>query len=369
VGPTEQPDPVRFFADVYEFFRCVSQKAGGTLDEFYNLHGQLVRLSFAGPALTRITPALAHWAVEPSNGQPALTIRLWDDASTGSRMPPPPWLGYGVHDPDGGGLKGVYGRRGEVRGFNTERIRTVFQWGSDVLSVLDIQQGQALFWTRNAEQLPQWEIGSPLRNILHWWLHRQGLQYVHAAAVGTPSGGVLLVGKGGSGKSTTALTCLNSELLYVGDDYCLISSEPTPAVLNLYSTGKVKADNLHRVPHLASTIGNIDTLDQDKALLFLDSVLPHKLSRGLPLKAIMVPRVTGAVDTTLTAASVEVAMSALTLSTVHQLPGAGAAALEIIRRVTSQLPCYHLELGTELAQIPRVIKALLKTRDAVSGLS
>jgi glyoxylase-like metal-dependent hydrolase (beta-lactamase superfamily II) len=41
---------------------------------------------------------------------------LWDDASTGTEMPPPPWFGYGVHDPNGG-LKSVYGKRGEVRGY------------------------------------------------------------------------------------------------------------------------------------------------------------------------------------------------------------------------------------------------------------
>jgi hypothetical protein len=283
---------------------------------------------------------------------------LWDDASTGTEMPPPPWFGYGVHDPNGG-LKSVYGKRGEVRGFNTERIRTIFQWGSDVLSMVDIDQGQALFWTRNAEHLPQWEIGSPLRNILHLWLHQHGLQYVHAGAIGTPAGGVLLVGKGGSGKSTTALTCLNSDLVYVSDDYCLVSADPVPTVLNLYNTGKVRADNVHRVPHLASVIKSIDKLDQEKALFFLNQFMPEKLSKGFPLKAILIPRVTGNVDTMLTPAPETAGLSALTLSTVHQLPGAGPAALQIIKRLTRQLPCYYLELGTDLAQIPVVIKEML----------
>jgi len=300
---------------------------------------------------------LEHWAVEP-NGQPDLTIHLWDDASTNTQMPPPPWLGYGVYDPNGG-MKGVYGKRGEVRGFNTDRIRTAFQWGSDVLSVLDIEQGRAIFWTRNAEHLPQWEIGSPLRNILHWWLNKQGMQYIHAGAVGTPEGGVLLVGKGGSGKSTTALTCLNSDLVYVSDDYCLVSTDPTPTALNLYNTGKVREDNIHRVPHLAPVIHNIDKLDQEKALFFLNRFMPEKLSKGFPLKAILIPRVTGKVDTTLTSAPDTAGLSALTLSTVHQLPGAGPAALQIIKRLTSQIPCYYLELGTDLAQIPRVIKEML----------
>ena len=39
----------------------------------------------------------------------------------------------------------------------------------------------------------------------------RNLQYVHAGAVGNKNGGILLVGKGGSGKSSTALACLKSD--------------------------------------------------------------------------------------------------------------------------------------------------------------
>jgi hypothetical protein len=55
---TQQPDPMGFFDNVYQFFQRVSRKAGGTLDKYYDLHGHLIRLSFAGTALTKITNAL-----------------------------------------------------------------------------------------------------------------------------------------------------------------------------------------------------------------------------------------------------------------------------------------------------------------------
>ena len=55
---TQQPDPVGFFTDVYQFFQHVSRKMGRKLDMFYNIHGHLIRLSFAGTALTKITQAL-----------------------------------------------------------------------------------------------------------------------------------------------------------------------------------------------------------------------------------------------------------------------------------------------------------------------
>ena len=81
-------------------------------------------------------------------------------------------------------------------------------------------------------------------------------------------GGVLLAGKGGSGKSTTALTCLNSELQYVSDDYCVVVAQPSPFAYNLYCTAKVRADNTHRVPHLMPTVSNGNRLGDEKALFF-----------------------------------------------------------------------------------------------------
>lgn len=359
-GPVQaaQADPVAFFESTSITFEQVIHHVGGAIDRFYNLHGHTIRLRFAGPALIpRITPALQHWAA-PSSDSAELTIFLWDDTSTNTVMPPPPWTNLGVYNP-AGYWDGIYTRRGEVRGYNTDRICTAFHMGSDVLCALDKAQGKAVYWTPNAEGLPQWETGSPLRTILHWWFGQYGFQFVHAGAVGTPEGGVLLVGKGGSGKSTTTLTCLNSDLLYVSDDYCMVSTEPAPKAFNLYSTGKVRIDNLHRVPHLKPAVGSKDRLESDKVLFFLDQFLPEKLIPSFPLKAILVPRITGLADTRLSPAPTTAALTGLSLSTMNQLPGAKGTVIQRLARLVESIPCYYIELGTDLAQIPNIIKEFL----------
>lgn len=350
---TKDIDPVAFFSDTYEISLKVNQQVGGSINKLYNLHGNLLQLSFLGKALIpKLTPALAHWEVE-TDDTPDMTVYLWDDASTGTKMPPPPWLGYATYMP-----------RGDIRGYNTQRIHTAFQMGSDVLCTMDKIQKRAIYWTRNAEHLPQWEMGSPLRIILHWWLQQYGLQFVHAGAIGMPEGGVLLVGKGGSGKSTTALTCLNSDLCYVSDDYCLISSNPTPMAYNLYNTGKVREDNIHRVPHLKQFISNVDRLDQEKALFFLNEVMPQKLVSNFSLKAVLIPRVTDKSVTKLTPASTTAGLSALMISSMKQLAGAGPAAVQVMKSLVEQIPSFHLELGTDLKQIPETISELLTTLES-----
>ena len=61
----------------------------------------------------------------------------------------------------------------------------------------------------------------------------KGYQLVHAAAVGSEAGAVLISGKGGLGKSTTALSCLGKGLTYVGDSHVVVQLDPFPRVHSL----------------------------------------------------------------------------------------------------------------------------------------
>ncbi len=346
VGPVE--GPAAFFERLYSCFEKAQRGATGAIDRYFNIGGYLIRLHFAGPALTsRLTPALEHLSASPGE-KPSLTIGIWDSASTGIQAPSPPWS------------SGDYITRGEVHGFNDGRIHTHYNLDANVLDMLDSARDLAVYWTGDAASLPFYESGAPLRTILHWWLREHGRQLVHAAAVGTPQGGVLLVGRGGSGKSTTALTCLDSELVYAGDDYCVLDTEAEPYVHSLYSSAKLNGNNIDQLPHLAFAVSNADRLDTEKALIYLQHHFPHKVVSGFPVRAVLLPRVTGGEATALSPASPMEALRALAPSTLFQLAGAGRSDFVAMSGFVRKVPCYHLELGTALGQIPGVILRLLK---------
>jgi hypothetical protein len=307
-----------------------------------------------------ITPALRHLLAESSDAA-SLTVCIWDDVSTKTRMPPPPWTGLTVLGTDGN-FKGVYTRRGDVRGFCDDRILTSYNWDANALSMLDRKRGLALYWTHNATRLPSYESSAPLRTIFHWWMNQFGLQFIHSGAVGTLNGGVLLAGKGGVGKSTTALTCLSSDLFYVSDDYCLIAADPVPHAFCIYSSAKLNADNIYRIPCLMPTISNNDRVDKEKAVFFLYPYFEKKIIRGFPVRAILLPRISGGRETSLTPASSVEALKALALSTMSQLAAAGRESVQIMNRLVHLVPCYHIDLGSDLTRIPYVIGGLLKTQ-------
>ena len=340
---------VDYFQSVYDLFKS-SQQVTGPVERSFRIGGYLIRLSFSGEALLSLTRAIEHLAVE-DHATPDLTICLWDSESTGQRMTPRPWQ------------EDDFLARGVIQGYNTERIYTAFQHGSGAVSVLDKESNVAVFWAPDAN-LPYWEYGSPIRTILHWWLLSKELQLVHAAAVGNSHGGVLIGGKGGSGKSTTALACLESNLSYVGDDYTLLGLDSGPVVHSLYNSAKLNSDHVQRFPSLLPKVANPDRLDEEKALLFVHEHYPAKVATQLPVRAILLPRVTGLPETRWKRVSVAMALAALAPSTIFQLPRAGNEAFKFLAAFARQLPCFSLEVGRDLSGIPPVIERLLAEIDS-----
>lgn len=332
---------------VQEAFSAAADTAGGLVERRFTVAGMPVALRFAGDALTgHLTPALAHLETRTED-EPELTVDLWDSVSTSSAPPPlPP-----VHE------------EGPERAFyyyTSPPYQAVYQPGPRTLSVLDLDRNHAWYWVEQAGNLSHWEAAKPIRHVLEWWLAASGLQQVHGGAVGTPEGGVLLVGRGGSGKSTAALSSLRSELLYAGDDYVAVGLDPSPWIHSLYSSGNVHPDNLHRLPHLADALSNADRLDREKAVVYAHEHFPERTTAGFPLRAAFIPRIAAdRAETKILEASRAEALRALAPSTIFQSHPSGKTAFAAMARVLERVPAFVLEVGSDTAQIPPTIRDFL----------
>jgi len=346
-----------YFHLVCDAYQRAEDTTGTCIERFYKIDCLTIRLRFAGPALVPlITPALAHLAAEPVTS-PSLTVSLADSSSTQTELPHPPWNGRESLD-----TANATSRVDQTTiRFKDDDIVGVFQHGDDTLSMLNYDLAQAVFWLPDATHISSHERGGPLRNIFHWWSSQQGYQQIHAAAVGTSRGAVLLAGKSGSGKSTTALSCLSAGFDYLGDDYCLLKNDPAPYAHSLYSSAKADHNTLQRFPELGSSIDNPDRPDTEKAVLFLHRDHSTKVTTSSPVRAILVPKITGRPQTRLKPAPRIEAVKALAPSTIFQFVDAGSTDLRRITQCAHALPCYVLEVGTELKQIPAVIREFLAT--------
>ena len=348
---TEENAVSRFFDETLEASRRAERANEETFQYDYLIGGRIIRMRFASRALLApVSSAFQHLVTETQE-QPDLTVHIWDSASTGVTMPPPPWP------------KEAQTTGGEIPSFITDRFYTHFDGGVHQLSLIDYERRLAILWIQNHAYIPYWEQSAPLKSIMHIWMSRHGLEWVHGGAVGMPDGGALLVGFSGAGKSSSALACLNSDLQYVGDDHCLVGFNPGPMVYSLYNSAKTHRKDLDKFSFLRPLVSNDDDGPEgrmrEKALCFLHQGFAHKLLPGFPLKVLLLPRVTGKVDTTVQPASAGEALKIIAPEIMMKWPSRARASFLNLTKLFRSIPCYQLAVGTDRKQIPEAISELL----------
>ncbi len=307
-----------------------------------------MELRAAGEAMVnRMGRAWAHLRVEAA-GEPALTVLVFDSRESGVAMPPPAW---GRED---------FLPRNRIRGYDTGRVRGLFNIGLETLHMMDLETRRAIYWIKGGSDIPWWEQTFPFRQILHWWTGLGPWQLAHAGAVGYANGGILLAGKSGAGKSTTTLSCLRGTLGYAGDDYILLGlGGETPWVYSLFGTAKVEAANLHRVPHLRDWVANPEHLNEQKALVYVNEHAPERMLPATPLRAIVLPRVIGSGPTRFTEAGPRAVAEAIAPTVLMHMVGFERETMSRIAQVARQLPCYWLELGADPARTAPLLEEFL----------
>ncbi len=354
---------LRFREEMDRCFERATERA--TVTRALQLGTGVVELRFANSA---IHDALAQslWLDGGSGAlsPPAATIAVWDSESTGVLPPSPPWA------PSDLGPVGI------VLPFEGSRSRAAFNIDSQTLSFADVpaddgmediaafagcQNGAKVvphappvalrchLWTRSLRSLRGYERAAPLRTLLAWLAEARGLCLAHAGCVANGEQGVLLVGNGGSGKSTCALSCVGSGLDFVADDYCLVAQRPGGACAQaVFANAKLDRAHLERyLPRLASRTTHPDS---HKVIIH-----PPRRSRGqtpVTLRAIVTPSVARGGEAKLERCTAGAALQALAPSSLFQTPGLGANSFRLLADVVRTLPCYSLRIGVDPTHIP-----------------
>lgn len=346
-GPA-QPEAAQrdFFAAALERTATAEARAG-VVERRFAIAGAVLGLRFAGaPLMRRFAPALAH--LETAAPGPAdATIHVWDSRSTGVAMADAPVAA------------GCFTSRGDIWSMASTRFRSAYLWSEHALALFDTATATGLYWAAAPDPMPYWAEASPLRCLLHWWAESRGCQLVHGAAVGDERGAVLITGPGGAGKSSTALACLAAGMRYLGDDYVLLEPGPAPRVHSLYATAKLDREQLARFPALAALERDRHGRADGKSVLALHPGRAGQLAAALPLRAILTPRIGDSEATRLEPITAGELRRAALVTTLAQLPQAGAAARDAVAGLVAILPGRRLALGRDQAGIVAAIAGLL----------
>ena len=362
-----------FFARADQVWRKLRNSGHQVQTAFLRQQDLCIRIVLVGNGV--FPQYLAALGLKPASQQQiSLTqdwnfeIRAWDRLST-------------QIDLDVSGLPDInHQARGEIPSLSSQDILCTYNIDSAVLNLADRERGCAYHCVRDHRHIPQYELGAPFRDLLAWMLSAYNRHLIHAGVVGDARGGLLIVGVGGSGKSNTAVACLEQGLGYVSDDYAVLQSDASPPRAHaLFQTCKLFADDEQHFPMLAEVSSSFNATSR-KNLYYLQGS-SFKLLETLEIKAILLPRLIkqdpAAPHTsseTLPHASTRTspgtstriapcpgpkAMLALAPSSLFQVAGSGKAALSAIANLAKQLPAYYLELGTDRGTAVNAINRLL----------
>jgi hypothetical protein len=257
--------------------------------------------------------ALAHLSTEVDN--PDLTIELRQ------------------HLPDFSGERGVL----HIRPDNPDSV----QW-------LNMTERMAAI--KHQMPLKTYQQAAPFLPILKAFLQHKGITTIHAGAVAFDDDAALLIGRGGSGKSTTALLCLEAGLDFLADDYCAFAGQ---TVYSLYSSAKIHFADAARVDFVELQ----QNPDLEKGYTMLFPRFQNQLRRSAPIRALVLPSVGGRLG--FEKISPQTALLALAPSTVFQLRDSGEV-LSKLAVLVKRLPCFRLHLGDQPKAVPQALKGLLE---------
>lgn len=296
-----------------------------------------IGIDLAGQALMdAFRPALAG-VVVPDDGPVDAALHVFDVTASGVAVPT-------FRRP----MQALIGWRGQCAAETHASAAVFFDHGVAAPFVVDTAQALAVVAVEDLTKAPYWTLAAPFRSALGMLLQPHGVQLVHGAAVGGAAGVVLLTGYGGSGKSTTALSCHRRGLTVLGDDYVAVKA-PTrpgapPTVHRVYSSLKVHP---HEVP--ASPVG---AATGEKVVLFPDTDRDGATPRSAPCIGFWSVGLAHAERTWREPRHPEDVARIATASTGLQIPGNDQEAARLILECARAADTtQHLWLGTDRAGV------------------
>jgi hypothetical protein len=316
----------------------------GRYESAIQIAGHTIRLVFAGKALqSQAMRAFAH-IESPLQSQVSFEILVWDTVQSG--VPMSPETGAQIesmlakaHQPGGPALsvtpQGVY--------------------------VYDAATGRGYHWLPDALDLDETNKAAPVRLALSYAMAELGISAMHAGAVRTASGGFLLCGSSGAGKSTTSIACAQAGFAFAADDFCFVSTANGRILAHsVYASAKVYDHRLADLPQFASLVTNSGALETEKAISFLGESPGFKVIPRMEVDAIVVLASKGNPAPTFRRITPVQALVGLAPSTVL-LFRTGGEHLAALRSLVAKVPCFEMHLSRDIEANPPAIESLLRS--------
>lgn len=343
--PAREIDLAEAIGKLGDTFKSVSGKSSNSIVEMdYRIAGFPVRLRIVGEELAAdIDRALCHLRV-PDGVDPALTAEVWDEESAGPAF----WTRW-PEEVDFYGNVAV-----------SPDTRYVLHQRESAVMLLDRKANHITGCVRSRSMLFLDERARPFHRLLSIWLDDQDVQFIHAALAIAEDQGMLFVGSGGSGKSTSSVASFLEGFEFLSDDFVALAKSEDGGLTghSLYATCLIANDHISRFPALAAIAHKPNHAVEHKSVAYLSDHPGGRFAAETPISAVVLPRVVDQPRTTYRPAKPMEAMLALAPSSIIILPGAGSRSLDKLGDLVTTVPAFWLELGHDVGEIGPTVRRI-----------
>jgi len=324
----------------------------------YLLADKIICINYANSLLfSHLSSAISHLEVNNSTESADLTLWVFDSASP-PQVPRELILEETMH------MKQTESH--PIFYFNGEDYLLTYQLNNGLREIqfFNKRNREAFVWIRDIKEVltdTSEVLTSPFRTIFAWFFSLHDKVLLHSAGAGEEDGGVLFIGPGGSGKTTSALSCLASGYKFSGDDSILVSAQENPIGYSVYKSARLFKNDLDYFQPFRNLVLNPNDPPDEKVRFLLNEDTSKKLLSAFPIKAIIAPTIIEKDKAPLLEAIKPAeALRILAPSTLLHIPGQNQKTLHNLAKIVSSIPCYRLTLNGRTGTGDIIRKLLVK---------
>lgn len=204
----------------------------------------------------------------------------------------------------------------------------------------------AALWVTDLIQLPDWELVAPFRLLSHWALLPTDHAIAHSGAMLAGDRALLLVGPGGSGKSTTIAAAALAGIPVLGDDLVVVGPGANGTEVHaLHDAVKISGESpIHR--RLASVVLPAEA-SSGKSVYRLSEITGHAVPPLAQVAALVSVEIGNQTKSSIEPAPQAAMLRALAPSTVFLLRGGEHQTILKLSRLVRSVPCFRVRLGQD----------------------
>lgn len=316
---------------------------------YYRFAGFNVRIRCVGRKLStmheRVFKHLMQEEVNISEKNFDLTVDLWDQRET--KLPCPV----------------------DLISEESKKLRTVTA-SLDSRIVADQDMDTSLFLDRknkriiasflSAGKMNNYDLSKPFNRLLALWFRDMNVEVIHSSMISKNRKGVLFFGEGGSGKTTSALSCLNDGFNYLGDDHIgLTEIGDTFVGHSLFASALIYKNHFKQFPQLQKFELQENMQNDEKSIIYFSNRYLNKIGNYAEIAVLLLPKVVDSKHTDFRKAGKVETLLAVAPSSLRLQISPNKKGFETIYQLVDRTPSYRIYIGKDLDEIPTCVNEII----------